>query len=504
MPEIEYEEAVPRPEYLIKSIAEQGYSLETALADLIDNSVSANAEKVEILTENHENKLIVYLADNGGGMTEQELIRNMQFPSNDMDHIREENDLGRFGLGMKTASFSQTRKFTVITRKKGEEIFSARTWDVDYLKKCGKWRIKKNTNDEIKSLFSEYESSSKKHLAAYSEYTPNTIIVWEGLYKFENYTYTGNQFRHFKEQLNNVTSEYLGIVFHKFMELKKNPLQIRINNTLVKPFNPFCSSTGEIPRSLGLKEMRFGKDVLKMNAFILPVKACDNQHKWTTKNHNLMDLEGLYIYRGNRIIFYGGWNNIIKKESKLRLARLKIQVGNLNDDKLQLNVSKSQISIPYDLKTGVLKYIIQLREEAKKEYNNRGVKKKNGYSSKNNAELLSRIVTTKGAIYEINKEYPLVKLIWVELNTIQKKSFDLFIRSLNLILNKQRHSEKDYIIFTENKDPKHTDKVIKVVEKLLKTGFSSDQIFSVLLNDLGYNENNLTEDLKNILDKNKI
>ena len=113
----EYEDASPNPEYLIKSIAEQGYSLETALADLIDNSISANADKIEVLTDvSSKECLKMFIVDNWKRNVRKELIQNLQFPSSSVDEKRIETDLGRFGLGLKTASFSQTRKFTVITR----------------------------------------------------------------------------------------------------------------------------------------------------------------------------------------------------------------------------------------------------------------------------------------------------------------------------------------------------------------------------------------------------
>ena len=159
----EYEDASPNPEYLIKSIAEQGYSLETALADLIDNSISALANKIEVLTDvSSKECLKMFIVDNGNGMTEKELIQNLQFPSSSVEKKRKETDLGRFGLGLKTASFAQTRKFTVISRKKGE-VYNARTWDVDYLKRTGKWRVIVNTDSEIDEYLKEYRSCSDNY-----------------------------------------------------------------------------------------------------------------------------------------------------------------------------------------------------------------------------------------------------------------------------------------------------------------------------------------------------
>lgn len=142
------EDASPNPEFLIKSIAEQGYSLETALADLMDNSISANATQIEVLVDFEAEPFRLFIADNGCGMTEDELSKNMQFPSSSPDTSRQNKDLGRFGLGLKTASFSQTRKFTVLSRKKGENGFKGRTWDIAFLKKNG-WKIIVNSDEEV-------------------------------------------------------------------------------------------------------------------------------------------------------------------------------------------------------------------------------------------------------------------------------------------------------------------------------------------------------------------
>src|SRR5512133_3196223 len=114
-----FEVADPNPEYLIKSIAEQGYSLESSLADLMDNSISANASKIEVLVKMDQEPFTLFIADNGNGMDEETLKASMQFPSNSHEEERNIFDLRRFGLGMKTASFSQTRCFTVISKKKG-------------------------------------------------------------------------------------------------------------------------------------------------------------------------------------------------------------------------------------------------------------------------------------------------------------------------------------------------------------------------------------------------
>ena len=493
--------AQPNPEFLIKSISEQGYSLETALSDLIDNSISAEADEVEILTEHSYSQTSIFITDNGRGMTNKELSENMHFPSRDMESTRNINDLGRFGLGMKTASFSQTRRFTVLSRSNGSDEYAALTWDVLHLKRTGRWEIIINTQEEIQLLLNRYQKTSANHLEKFDNYLPNTIVVWEGLKNFKNYLDSEKQIKHLNEELTSTTSEYLSVVFHRFMESSKSPLKIRLNNISVKPFNPFVSTIGDSARALEPREMKLGDDVLKMEGFILPVTASDNSNVWSPTNKSLLDMEGIYIYRGNRIIFFGGWNGIIKKQAKLKLARLKIQVGNMNDDKLQLNVAKSKIAIPYELKMGVLRYISELKTDALKEYNNRGLRssRKKNSDLQNNLNLLHKQSTTKGPVYSVNPDYPLIKLIYNELSSDSLKYFKTFLKSVNVLLNKQRYTDRNYVEFIQDQKSGALVNIIASVHKLIEIGYTKDDIFDVFLKEAGFEKNNLPEELKNIL-----
>ena len=158
-----FEDVTPNPEFLIKSISEQGYSFEAAIADLIDNSISAGATQVEILIDTDKEPFTLFIADNGMGMSQNQLKTCMKFPSQSPDDDRIKSDLGRFGLGMKTASFSQTRKFSTVSRLKGTAEYSARTWDLVYLKNC-EWKLLVNTSDNIKGIVDQYQKISESRL----------------------------------------------------------------------------------------------------------------------------------------------------------------------------------------------------------------------------------------------------------------------------------------------------------------------------------------------------
>ena len=501
----EYEDANPNPEYLIKSIAEQGYSLETALADLIDNSISAEANKIEILTDvSNKECLKMFIVDNGKGMSEEQLIKNLKFPSSSVDDKRVETDLGRFGLGLKTASFSQTRKFTVITRNKGE-AYNARTWDVDYLKSTGKWRIIINTNTEIDQYIKEYKSCSENYQKQFENLEANTIILWHGLYKYERFIDSENRANSLIEELNKDTIEYLGIVFHRFLQRSSLPLAIRINHHLVTPFDPFPIVERTDLRTLGVFEKLFKGDIFKVEGFVLPASAIKESKQlggWITPNKNLMDLEGLYIYRGDRIIHFGSWNGLLKRSSNLKLARLRVDVGNINDDLLQLNVAKSKISIPYELKIGFLKMLVSLKEEAKKEYFNHGIRNHKASSSKKNTEtLFTRHATSKGAKLELNIAYPGIELFANSLDTHQNEGFKILLRSINTQINKMRDvvEEKDFI-GVEEKDELSMSSLIKYIEKLKEQKLTKSKMTQIALTDLGFTRNNLPEEIKKLLE----
>ena len=487
--EILTEDAEPNPEYLIKSIAEQGYSLESSLADLMDNSISANADKIEVLIKMDQVPFTLFISDNGDGMSEKILKTSMQFPSKSPEDVRHVLDLGRFGLGMKTASFSQTRCFTVLSRPKGTKNYSGRTWDVNYLKQVGKWQLLINTEEEIEDLIAQYRTLSAGHINQFENFEANTIVVWNGLYKFENYLEEANRQNALKKQISEVTSDYLSLVFHRFIERKVNPLNIRINNNRIASFNPFPSISDFRP--IEYKQKNFSTDTIKIEGFVLPSRSIEESQSgisiWATKNRSLMDMEGIYIYRADRLIHFGGWNGLIKKAPRLQLARLRVEVGNSVDHLLHLNVAKSQVVIPHDLITAFEKYIDELKIQAEREFFNRGIRKFSNKCSVDNVQLFERKASNKGTLLELNDNFPLLKTLKSELKKEQLTKLKLIIRMINTRINhiRQTHEDKAFIGI-EEKDGLSLKDLILCLSKLKESGLSSEHIKNDILPNLGY------------------
>ena len=497
----EFEDATPNPEFLIKSIAEQGYSLETSLADLMDNSISAGANKIEVLTDTDSETFKMFLADNGKGMTEKELSENMKFPSNSPENDRNSNDLGRFGLGMKTASFSQTRKFTVLSRKINTTQYYGRTWDVNTLKYNG-WKIIVNNEIEIDNILNEYRVLSNEYGNPFEDLNPNTIILWHGLFKFENYLSEKNKKTALIKEINEITSDYLSLVFHRFMEKKEDPLKIRINNTKVEPINPFPEHSDI--RQIEPKQAPFGDDVITIVGYVLPSRSIDESKngisEWTTRYRGLMDMEGIYIYRANRLILFGTWNGLIKKSPRLQLGRLKVDIGNSVDHLFHLNVAKSQIQVPHELREAFEYSINELKEEAEREFFNRGIRKFSGDKNQKKEQLFEKSNSNKGSVLELNFDFPLIKTLFNDLDESQQLKMRLLFRMINNRVNsiRQVHEEKEFL-GVEEKDGISEEELFENIKTLLEMKLSVDYIKEDYLSNLGFKFESFPSEFRDLL-----
>lgn len=141
---------IPRADHLMGSMRSMGYTFESAIADIIDNSISANCQNVHIFFSADPIHCYVSILDDGDGMSKDELLEAMRYGSTSSESVRSENDLGRFGLGLKAASLSQCRKLTVVSKK--DNVLSAYRWDYDFIKENKNWDILELNSKEIKSL----------------------------------------------------------------------------------------------------------------------------------------------------------------------------------------------------------------------------------------------------------------------------------------------------------------------------------------------------------------
>lgn len=156
-------EAVPEAASMIETFRAIGYNLETAVADILDNSITAGAKNIYIERIWDGGKTIITIKDDGLGMNSEDIVEAMRPGAQNPLDSRGINDLGRFGLGMKTASFSQCRKLTVISKKAGYHS-AYWTWDLDYVAVTHKWELIRWAPD--------------KFITALDEQASGTLIIW--------------------------------------------------------------------------------------------------------------------------------------------------------------------------------------------------------------------------------------------------------------------------------------------------------------------------------------
>lgn len=491
------ESSVPNPEYFIKSIAEQGYSLETSIADLIDNSISAGAGKLEVLIDTQRLPFVLFIADDGSGMSPDDLKKNMQFPSSSMEDRRDTTDLGRFGLGLKTASFAQTRCFTVITRPKDAAGWHARTWDVNHLKTTGRWEILVNTPEEIETLILQYHRLSTGFLNNFDSWTPNTIIVWHGLYKFDNDQDTRDKHRILQRELTETTREYLQLIFHRFLGRPANPLKIRLNNEQLSPFDPFPAAA----RNISVQQKLLLGNNLRLEGFVLPNKSLQESRgasPWTLSHKSLIDMEGIYIYRADRLIVFGGWAGIIKSAPRLQLARLKVEIGNGIDHLFHLNVAKSSIIIPFSERMAFLRYVTELKREAEKEYFNYETRITPVKSPLKN--IFAKVPTSNGMALEIDGDFPLLRQFTATLDEDQTKQLRIILRMITTAVNriKKVHTEETYTQWLEKDNLTPAD-LGNTIRLMLENGLTKDYILAEIIPNMGITPSTLPESILNIL-----
>jgi hypothetical protein len=185
----------------------------------------------------------------------------------------------------------------------------------------------------------------------------------------------------------------------------------------------------------------------------------------------------------------------------LKLARLKVDVGNLNDDILQLNVAKSKIAIPYELNRGFLEKVSQLRTDAKKEYFNHGLRDVSSGINEGRESIFNKVITSKyGAILELNTSYPGIKSFMENLDQEQNKQFKIILQLINVSSNKllDKHDDKEFVGIEET-DNVNIDLIISYIKQLKEAGFEKEKIKELAFSHLGFKETNLPMELSTIL-----
>ena len=381
----------PRPSSLIESIRAIGYSLSTALADLVDNCIAARAETIQIFASLDTSEPKVGVLDDGAGMTEEELLEAMRLGSRSPLEEREESDLGRFGLGLKTASFSQCRLLTVVTRTNG--MTASARWSLDHIAESGKWQVQ--VPDDLTSIpWAEHLGSS------------GTLVVWEELGLGADDKDSGRNLVDFVRRLDEARS-HLELVFHRFLsgEPGRRKVSIQMNNRSLEPFDPFHSRH---PATIAGPEERIrvaNEDVL-VQAFTLPHHGKVTPAEWERYSgpEGYLRNQGFYVYRERRLIIHGTWFGLARQTELTKLARVRIDMPNALDGAWKIDVKKASAQLPPPVRERLRRIIEPLGAASKRVYRTRGRR----LIEENRIPVWSRVQNKNQIFYRINEEHPMV------------------------------------------------------------------------------------------------
>jgi histidine kinase/DNA gyrase B/HSP90-like ATPase len=383
----------PRASSLSESMRDIGYSLETAIADIIDNSITAGANRVDILCNFNSEEMQLSITDNGSGMDRLKLIQAMRHGATHPKTQRSSNDLGRFGLGLKTASFSQCRQLVVISRKDGE--LAGAMWDLDMVSEEDDWVIGILSQEEI--LNYPYVENLGSN---------GTVILWQKLDRLSESELSGNPQNILFEKIEAV-DRHLSLVFHRYLsgEVRGKKLDIFINGHKLEAFNPFCLSN-KATQLLPEEIVRLNGHEITIQPYILPhhSKLSPKEHDYYQSRSEFVSNQGVYIYRNSRLMVWGNWFRLVPKGEATKLARVRIDFPNALDEQWTIDIKKSRAQPPLQVREKLRQIITRIAEQSIQVHSGRGRK----LFDESKEPFWVRYAEHGGVRYSLNRDHPVL------------------------------------------------------------------------------------------------
>jgi hypothetical protein len=357
-------EVIPSAKRLIKSLRDMGYDFSQAIADVVDNSIEAGATLVAIDVEFDGDDSWVRIADNGVGMKPDQLREAMRYGA---ARQYDDDDLGKFGLGLKTASMSQCQCLSVASRWNPDRAnIAAYSWDLDHIENTNRWEILPlERNNLTKTIWGPIKD------------TTGTVVLWQRLDRILGYKHPYGEAA--RKQLSQTCREielHLGMVFHRFLsgEARGKQIKLLLNGNAIKPWDPFCRLEGKTkqlqPISVPIEYEGISGAVL-LEPFILPhqedfsspeaFRDASGPEKWNKQ-------QGFFIYRADRMIQNGGWSNLYAADEHMKLARIAVSFSPALDEAFKINVAKMRVQMPFAIRRDVERAIGPVRKLAREIY----------------------------------------------------------------------------------------------------------------------------------------
>lgn len=355
----------PSAKRLTESLRDLGYSFEASIADLVDNSITAGASAVDIRLSFDGISSTVMVSDNGPGMDESVLDEAMRFGSR---RTYDQGELGRYGLGLKTASFAHCRRLEVYTQTTQAQQRYGRCLDLDLISTCDDW-ITLDTTDEPVT----------QEILDQHYYETGTVVVWKKLDRIlPSKNPTGGWAKRRLDLLGEKLIPHLAMIFHRFLAGEGTPkVTIKVNDTPITPWDPFARDekgtllVGEEIFELERNETptKTGKVMIKQ--YILPTReqfSSREAHERLAGPNKWNRQQGIYIYRANRLVQLGGWAGIRTIDEHTKQARVSLEFDTDLDATFNIDVAKMRVTIPPQLKKMLTRPITELCTDADAAY----------------------------------------------------------------------------------------------------------------------------------------
>lgn len=348
----------PSAARLVESLRDTGYSEKAAFADIVDNSIAANATKIAIELQYLMGEFRVVITDNGDGMTESELKNAMRYGSEKRPNPK---SLGKFGMGLKTASTAFCRRLVVLSQKEGTAV--GRIWDLDTISEKDRWELETPDENDYYDDFEVLEDFSGNS---------GTMIVWE---KIDRLIKPGSD-RQMRDQIRTLGKELvdeLSAVFFKYLSSGNVEISLKIADEpeiLLQGWDPLSTElvTSGGARPQLLKEKKIHVE-FNGNSYSFTIRGSliPSQNELTAEEQEAvrygLDNQGFYIYREDRLIWNDGWpHRMYKKEGKITRLRVELVFSHELDDVFSIDFRKSRVIIPVEIRRKLQSLIAPWRQ----------------------------------------------------------------------------------------------------------------------------------------------
>ncbi|MDF2052640.1 ATP-binding protein [Priestia megaterium] len=432
----------PNISNFIKSLRDIGYTFEVAVADILDNSITAKAKNIQISCI-PDPVLTFSLLDDGIGMSDKELIEAMRLATNNPDSPRENTDLGKFGLGLKTASFSQCTNLTVLSKKNG--IISLKQWDLNYISEKNDWFL---ITPDIK----EYEK-----LPLFKEFIKQesgTLVVWREIDTFK------------KSDVPNkleILRSHLSLVFHCFLEgvvPGEKLLKISVNSQQLAPFNPFNPKHIATQQLISEKIKYLDSEII-VQPYILPHHSKLSQQEF--ERYATVDgytrSQGFYLYRAHRLLIYGTWWGMHRTNDAHKLVRIKIDIPNNQDLAWGIDIKKSSANPISEIKQDLKRIIQQVTVKGSRPFTGRGKKIEDKLTNR----FWELIAGNDQIHFAINRNHPIIQDLENSLSENQQQLLNVILMGL------EGYLPLDAILAQLNLNPLKVNQESLINEKEIQT-----------------------------------